>query len=214
MAWKTGTSFGFRDAWAIGTTPEYVIGVWAGNADGEGRPGLTGISAAAPILFDLAGIMKSVPWFTPPYEEMTTITVCAGSGYRAGPDCPDTREEQVYINGLRSEVCPYHRMIHLNRSGTHQVTADCVPASEIINEPWFVLPPAMEYFYRQKHSEYKILPPFAPGCGNEKSIPVMEFIYPTSGIKIFIPRDHTGELTRVISEVVHRNPVQKDLLAS
>ena len=43
LAWKTGTSFGFRDAWAVGTTPEYVIGVWAGNADGEGRPGLTGI---------------------------------------------------------------------------------------------------------------------------------------------------------------------------
>ena len=209
MAWKTGTSFGFRDAWAIGTTPEYVIGVWVGNADGEGRPGLTGISAAAPILFDLAGIMKSVPWFTPPYEEMTTVTVCAGSGYRSGPDCPDTREEQVYINGLRSEVCKYHRMIHLDRTGTHQVTADCVPASEIINEPWFVLPPAMEYFYRQKHSEYKILPPFARGCGNEKSIPVMEFIYPTYGIKIFIPRDHTGELTRVISEVVHRDQSKK-----
>ena len=57
LAWKTGTSFGFRDGWAVGTTPEYVVGVWAGNADGEGRPGLTGISAAAPILFDLVNLM-------------------------------------------------------------------------------------------------------------------------------------------------------------
>ena len=48
LAWKTGTSFGFRDGWAVGTTPGYVVGVWTGNADGEGRPGLTGISAAAP----------------------------------------------------------------------------------------------------------------------------------------------------------------------
>ena len=209
IAWKTGTSFGFRDAWAVGTTPDYVIGVWAGNADGEGRPGLTGISAAAPILFDLVGIMNSVPWFTPPYEEMTTVRVCSQSGYRAGPYCPETEEISICLNGLRSDACPYHRMIHLDKLRTKQVTTDCIPASEIINEPWFVLPPAMEYFYRQKHAEYKPLPPYASGCGTGRTIPVMEFIYPTQGIKIFIPRDHTGELTRVISEVVHRNPSKK-----
>jgi penicillin-binding protein 1C len=209
IAWKTGTSFGFRDAWAVGTTPGYVIGVWAGNADGEGRPGLTGISAAAPILFEIIGIMNHVQWFTPPYEELTTVSVCSKSGFRAGPDCPETEEISVCINGLRSEACPYHSIIHLDKTNTRQVNADCVPASEITNEPWFVLPPAMEYFYRQKHPEYKPLPPFAAGCASGKSLPVMEFIYPTPGIKIFIPRDHTGEFTRVIAEVVHRNPSKK-----
>jgi penicillin-binding protein 1C len=209
IAWKTGTSFGFRDAWAVGTTPDYVVGVWAGNADGEGRPGLTGIACAAPILFDLTGIMKPATWFTPPYGEMTAIRVCSSSGYRAGPDCPETKEVSACVNGLRSDVCPYHRIIHLNKSRTKQVTSDCVPVSEIINESWFVLPPAMEYFYRQKHPGYKSLPPFAAGCRPGKSLPVMEFIYPTPGIKIFIPRDHTGELTRVIPEVVHRNPSKR-----
>jgi penicillin-binding protein 1C len=209
IAWKTGTSFGFRDAWAVGTTPDYVIGIWAGNADGEGRPGLTGISAAAPILFDLAGLMKPVPWFNPPYKEMTTVSVCSQSGYRAGPDCPETKESSICINGLRSNACPYHTIIHLDKTRTKQVTAGCVPASEIINEQWFVLPPAMEYFYRQKHPEYKPLPPFAAGCPTGKGLPVMDFIYPTQGIEIFIPRDHTGELTRVISEVVHRNSSKK-----
>ena len=42
IAWKTGTSFGNRDAWAIGVSTNYVVGVWVGNADGEGRPGITG----------------------------------------------------------------------------------------------------------------------------------------------------------------------------
>jgi penicillin-binding protein 1C len=209
LAWKTGTSFGFRDAWAVGTTPDFVIGVWAGNADGEGRPGLTGISAAAPILFDLVNTMKSGSWFTPPYDEMTMISVCSKSGFRAGPDCTETEEISACINGLRSEVCPYHKPIHLNRSRTWQVTADCASPSDIVNEPWFILPPAMEYFYRQKHPEYKTLPPPAPGCTDEKSIPVMEFIYPTQGIRIFIPRDQSGQLTRVIPEVVHRNPSKK-----
>jgi penicillin-binding protein 1C len=113
------------------------------------------------------------------------------------------------LNGLRSEACPYHQIIHLNKSKTQQVTSDCASPDEIINESWFVLPPAMEYFYRKKHPEYKTLPPVAPGCIISKSIPVMEFIYPTSGIKIFIPRDQTGTLTRVITEVVHRNPSKK-----
>ncbi len=57
IAWKTGTSYGFRDAWAVGVTPRHVVGVWVGNADGEGRPGLTGYSAAAPVLFDLFDLL-------------------------------------------------------------------------------------------------------------------------------------------------------------
>jgi penicillin-binding protein 1C len=209
IAWKTGTSFGFRDAWAVGTTPDYVIGVWAGNADGEGRPGLTGISAAAPIMFDLAGLVESGKWFAMPEEDLTMIRVCSQSGFRAGPDCPETEEIAACANGLRTEVCPWHRIVHLNKSMTMQVTTDCASQSEIVNMSWFVLPPAMEYFYRLKHSGYKPLPPVAPGCNGIKGIEVMEFIYPTQGIKIFIPRDQTGQLTRVISEVAHRNPTKK-----
>jgi len=206
LAWKTGTSFGFRDGWAVGTTPKYVTGVWAGNASGEGRPGLTGITAAAPLMFDLVNLLKSGTWFKPPYEDLTMIRVCSRSGFRAGPDCQETMEIQACINGLRSEACPWHQVVHLNKSKTFQVTSECASPGDITNESWFILPPAMEYFYRKKHSEYKTLPPVARGCSAAKSISVMEFIYPTAGIKIFIPRDQTGELTRVIAEVVHRTP--------
>jgi penicillin-binding protein 1C len=209
LAWKTGTSFGFRDGWAVGTTPGYVVGVWTGNADGEGRPGLTGISAAAPILFDLVNLMGSGVWFNTPNEDITMIQTCRKSGFRAGPDCPETIEIPSCINGLRSEACPYHQIIHLNKFKTLQVTSDCSSPNDIINLPWFVLPPAMEYFYKQKHPEYKTLPPVAPGCTTGKNIPVMEFIYPASGIRIFIPRDQTGKLTRMIPEVAHRNPSKK-----
>jgi len=209
LAWKTGTSFGFRDAWAVGTTPGYVIAVWAGNADGEGRPGLTGVSAAAAVMFDLAGIMKQDEWFSPPLEALTAVEVCRESGYRAGPDCPDRVEVFAGINGLRAETCPWHTVVHLDSTRSMQVTAGCVPAAEIKNEPWFVLPPAMEYFYRQKHPGYRPLPPFAPGCSPDRTRLEMEFIYPTNGIRIFIPRDHTGEKTHVIAEAVHRDPSEK-----
>ena len=106
LAWKTGTSFGFRDGWAIGTTPQYVVGVWVGNASGEGRPGLTGISAAAPVMFDLVNLTQHGAWFNIPDEDLTMITVCKKSGFRAGSDCPETTDIPACVNGLRSEVLP------------------------------------------------------------------------------------------------------------
>ena len=155
----------------MGTTPGYVVGVWTGNADGEGRPGLTGTSAAAPILFDIVSMMGSQTWFSTPDEDLTMIEVCTSSGFRAGPDCPETEAVQACVNGLRSEVCPYHRIIHLNRAKTLQVTSDCASPDDILNVPWFILPPAMEYFYRQKHPEYKVLPPASPGCAVRQEYP-------------------------------------------
>lgn len=207
LAWKTGTSFGFRDGWAVGTTPLYVIAVWVGNADGEGRPGLTGITAAAPILFDLVNLTGTGQWFETPYDDLTTIKVCTRSGFRAGPDCPETTEIQANVNGLRTIACPYHKIIHLDRTGTRQVTSQCEAPEFIRNVSWFILPPAIEYFYRQKHPDYKPCPPPAPGCSPD--VPVMEFIYPSPGVKIFIPRDQTGKRTRIIAETAHRNPSKK-----
>jgi penicillin-binding protein 1C len=209
LAWKTGTSFGFRDGWAVGTTPDYVIAVWTGNADGEGRPGLTGITAAAPILFDLVNLMGTGPWFRKPVEDLTLIRTCRQSGCRAGPDCPETAETEACVSGLRSEMCRFHQVVHLNAAGTMQVTSECENPAEIRNVPWFILPPAMEYFYRRRHPEYRPLPPVAPGCAAGKDIAVMEFIYPAPGIKIFIPRDETGAYTRIVAEAAHRDPSKK-----
>jgi len=91
-----------------------------GNATGEGRPGLTGITAAAPLMFDLVSLLEPGAWFKTPDEELTMIRVCSKSGFRAGPDCPETVEIQACINGLRSEACPYHQIVHLNKSETLQ----------------------------------------------------------------------------------------------
>src|SRR3546814_8542069 len=73
IAWKTGTSFGFRDGWAVGLTPSHVVCVWVGNDDGEGRPGLTGINTAAPILIDLFDLLPSSGWFTPPLADRKSV---------------------------------------------------------------------------------------------------------------------------------------------
>jgi penicillin-binding protein 1C len=204
IAWKTGTSFGYRDAWAIGTTPEYVVAVWAGNADGEGRPGLSGISSAAPLLFDIFRLLQPREWFTRPEEGMTLTEVCAASGYRAGPGCTLKREEWVPETGLRSDACPYHIVINLDTTGTYRVNISCAQPGEMISRSWFVLPPAMEYYYRMRNPSYRTLPPFRTGCNDDRQVPSMEFLYPPRDARIFIPRNLQGQMMSMLPEIAHR----------
>ncbi len=201
IAWKTGTSFGFRDAWAVGITRDYVVAVWAGNADGEGRQGLTGATAAAPLLFDVFDLLPVSGWFNAPADELEKITICANSGYRAGANCNEVKEVLV-PRGSKVKVCPWHKKIHLNTSGTYRVNAACFPVSEMQHKNWFVLPPAMEYYYRQNNPAYSTLPPLMPGC--TPNIENMEFIYPRQLNKVFIPRYLDGTPGQIIFELVHR----------
>lgn len=205
VAWKTGTSFGFRDAWAIGTTPSHIVAVWAGNADGEGRPGLSGIASAAPLLFDIIRLLPpSASWFARPEEGMTLASLCAASGYRAGPDCPETREEWIPETGLRSDACPYHTVVTLDTTETYRVNSSCASPREMVPRSWFILPPAMEYYYRMRNPSYRTLPPFRQGCSDDKTVPSMEFIYPPRDARIFIPRSLQGQMMSMLPEIAHR----------
>jgi penicillin-binding protein 1C len=206
VAWKTGTSFGYRDAWAIGTTPDYVVAVWTGNADGEGRPGLSGITSSAPLLFDIIRLLQpsTSHWFARPGEGMTLTEVCAASGYRAGPLCEEKRQEWIPEAGLRSEACPYHLSVALDASEKYRVSTACYSPSEMVIRPWFVLPPAMEYYYRMRNPSYHTLPPFLKGCADDTRVPSMEFIYPPRDARIFIPRSLGGEMMSILPEIAHR----------
>ncbi len=204
VAWKTGTSFGFRDAWAVGVNPEYLVAVWVGNADGEGRPGLTGVLAAAPLMFEVFQLLPAASWFEPPYDELVELEVCRQSGYRVGPDCGESEIQRVPVSAARGEACPYHRIVHLDRSGKFRVRAGCYEVARMNPTPWFVLSPVMEWYYRKSDPTYRSLPPFLPGCA-EPAGDVMEMIYPRESSRIFIPRGLDGERSRVVLEVAHRN---------
>jgi penicillin-binding protein 1C len=210
IAWKTGTSFGFRDGWAIGITPKYVVGVWVGNTTGEGRTGLTGINTAAPALFEIFRLLPVTrDWFDMPAGEMVKISVCRESGYRAGPYCTDTDEMWVPVSGLRSPVCPYHQLVHLDKTAQWQVNSDCVPPDQIVNKSWFVLPPAMEYYYKSKNYQYHSLPPFRADCSTADKGQPMELIYPKEGAKIYIPLEADGKRGRMICNAAHRQAGMK-----
>ncbi len=204
VAWKTGTSFGFRDGWAIGLTPDHVVCVWVGNADGEGRPGLTGIETAAPILFEIFGLLPSGDWFAPPIDRMISTAVCTESGHLAGADCPHPENLYIPAAGFKSASCPYHQTIHTDLSGQYQVSAACVSTDAIRTQSWFVLPPAMAYYYQRRNSSYRELPPYAPGCTTGDLTHAMEMIYPKNHAKLYIPLEIDGKRGQVIFNAAHR----------
>ncbi|MDO5575660.1 MAG: hypothetical protein Q4F84_01160, partial [Fibrobacter sp.] len=105
IAWKTGTSYGHRDGWAIGVTPDYAVGVWVGNANGSGRPNLTGISTAAPILFELFGLLKSGTWFDKPEMQLSRVNVCQNSGFKAGNNCEKVHSITIHNSGNETPLC-------------------------------------------------------------------------------------------------------------
>jgi len=205
IAWKTGTSFGFRDAWAIGTTKDFVVGVWVGNADGEGRPGLVGVQTAAPILFDVFNLLPNSDWFAKPFDEMQEVSICKKSGHRASPNCDVVENKFVQISGLKTRACPYHVLVHVDASEQYQVNSSCEDIGHISHKSWFVLPPLMAYYYKTKNPFYKVLPPFRADCLGDHAIS-MEFIYPNDNNSIFLPKGFDGTTNELILQIAHSKP--------
>jgi penicillin-binding protein 1C len=204
IAWKTGTSFGFRDAWAIGTTKDYVVGVWVGNADGEGRPGLVGVQTAAPILFDVFDKLPKSDWFEKPFDEMSEIEICTKSGFRATQICEEKKLEYVQNSGIKTAPCPFHVLVNVDQSENYQVNTSCERLENIRQKSWFVLPPLLEYYFRDKNPFYKSLPKFREDClGENKN--VMKFLYPTEKSTIFLPKNFDGKQNELILKVAHSN---------
>jgi penicillin-binding protein 1C len=205
IAWKTGTSYGNRDAWAVGTTPEFTVGIWVGNASGEGRPDLTGVGFAAPILFDVFGLLPPTSQFRQPYDDMVQANICPHSGHIASPYCIESDTLWVPKKSLRTTNCPYHLPVNLDAEGRFRVSSECYEVHRMQRQSWFVLPPAMEWFYRSRNPAYKLLPPWKPGCWDADGRNPMQLIYPPGNVNVMIPREIGGQAGKLVLQAVHRD---------
>ena len=209
ISWKTGTSFGFRDAWAVGTNGRYVVGVWTGNADGEGKEELIGIQTSAPMLFQVFRGLLQQKAFEVPYEDLRDQAVCGQSGYKASPNCTERDTLLVPASAIETLTCPYHILIHLDPTGKYQVTTQCEEYSNIQTVSRFVLPPTAEFYYTKYNSNYQKLPPFKGGCAPPMQQSPITLIYPPKNkMTLFIPINLAGEKEKVIFEAVHRQRSQ------
>ena len=150
------------------------------NADGEGRPGLTGVNSAAPVLFDVFNLFPKSTWFTKPYDELAEIDTCVQSGYLATELC-ETTKSWIPRLGNRFKACPFHHIIHLDKNSNYRVNTSCETLDNIANTSWFTLPPLQEWYYKKQHANYKTLPKLRSDCKQE-TVQTMDFIFPKNNI--------------------------------
>lgn len=207
IAWKTGTSHGAKDAWAVGVTSQYAIGVWVGNSSGRGQQGISGVQSAAPILFSLLKLLPPCPPFPEPSHDLIKRRVCAVSGFPAGPDCPRIVENITPKRELTVPSCPYHAQHFLNQEGTHRVHANCYPRERMQRVLFFTLPPLQAFYYQRAHPEYSPLPPWLPGCEPDQREQPIDFVYPTlQRAKLSTPRNLKGEVSPIVFHATHSLP--------
>ena len=211
IAWKTGTSFGFRDGWAVGVSPKYVVGVWVGNSDGEGRPGLTGARTAGMVMFDVFNSLPSSRWFGIPYGDLYEVETCHESGFIKGMNCTASPADTILVckKGLDALPCPYHIRVHLSEDMKYRVFENCAGSRGIVHTSWFVLPASWEMFYREQHPSYMPLPPYSPECLGESHTRTMEFIYPYPNSVVALPKQLDGSQGMLVFELAHRSPGSK-----
>lgn len=199
VAWKTGTSWGSRDAWAIGTTSRYVVGVWVGNSTGEGRAGLTGVGFAAPVMFDIFTLLDGSAWFDQPYEDMIEAKICKHSGHLASAICAEVEVQELPRTCIAATPCPYCRLVHLSADGAWQVNSSGEPVDQIRTEGRFVLPPVQEYYFASHTASYQPLPPLRPDCQME-SREQFSIIMPEHNSTVILPRNFGGKPEKLVMQ--------------
>ncbi len=208
IAWKTGTSYGLRDAWAVGSSARYTVGVWAGNADGRSVAQLSGASTAAPLMFEVFDMLKRSQWIEEPIVDLKEIEVCKDDGYLSGGRC-ETVLTKIPEQSNFDLITPNHRTVHVETGGQYLVHGACESIENMNNVDWFILPPSQELYWRAHNSSYKVLPPWRKDCIRELASYTNEnpidLVYPTPGSKIYIPVELDGKRGAAVFQAVHRD---------
>ncbi len=206
LAWKTGTSYGQRDAWAVGVSPTWTVAVWVGNFSGEGNPSLGGAQTAGPLLFDIFNrLPKDLDraWFPRPDANLTTTTLCLHSGRPIGPDCPHGAQALMPRHGRPMDRCTYHRGIVLNGSGTHQVCSLCWEPGDHRRARQTVYPPDVAQFLRERGTALPDPPPHKEDCPAQSVANPLQILYPESESRLQVGRDFDGEQQKIVLRAAH-----------
>jgi len=198
VAWKTGTSYGHRDAWAVGMSRRYTIGVWVGNFDGRPRQGISGSQHAGPLLFDL---FRSIdPEGVAPAPELVpaeTIEVCAGSHELPGPWCP-ARLRVPYLPGRsRLAACSWHRRVLVDASSGELLAGDCLAGRRTAFRLLTVPPAELLAWWRAQGNPVEGPPPLSPACQGVPAGEPPRIVSPDASTPYRMRRDAPPEYQRI-----------------
>ncbi len=196
IAWKTGTSYGRRDAWSIGYNKEYTIGVWVGNFPGIGVPEMNGASHAAPLLFKIFNNIdydSKADWFLPS-EDMDYRLVCSESGLPPQDFC-ENQIMDAYIPGVSpSQKCQHMKPVFLSPEREISYCRSCLPDAGYRKELMPNLTPELITFYEENSIPYTKIPPHNPKCSRvfEENAPIITSL--NEGVEYVLMKDEGQQL--------------------
>ncbi len=208
IAWKTGTSYGHKDAWAVGVNPEYTIAVWCGNFNGDGNNNLSGVASAGPILFDVLQLQQTKnkkEWFEKSDMDYKMLKVCSLSGFRASEACSETVEIEVPYGMRPLKQCEYHQHRFFSENEKNQCCSRCWDEIGSVKKTVCIYPPDIAYYLREKGQYIDKIAPHYPECPAYTSENSLKIIYPNMEAKLFLPRDYNGKTQSVVCRVGHRS---------
>ncbi len=188
IAWKTGTSYGRRDAWSIGYDPEWTVGVWVGNASGEGNPELVGTLSAAPLLFEIFDALKSGKkqgWFSQP-PEVGFRQVCALSGMIPTPSCPDTKEEMFIYSISPSSPCNFHLQFDIDDRTGARLCSHCREGRKFSEKTFIKWPQEVANWMRANNLRVEEVPAHLSSCPYQDEGKPPQIISPAEGDRFLL----------------------------
>ncbi|MEQ9219366.1 MAG: penicillin-binding protein 1C [Cyclobacteriaceae bacterium] len=207
IAWKTGTSYGHKDAWAVGTTPQWTVVVWVGNFDGESNKALAGMTSAGPLLFNIFQVLPGADeWFTPVDMDYVTVRTCKHTGFYASQDCPEVVNTKAPYNMKPLRVCPFHERYYVEHN--HRVCSRCWKGTQQLTHQ-LAFSADINYYLRQNGNLITTVPPHQPGCPVGREGDALQIIYPLTDANIFIPKDFDGQHQQLIAKVASQFPDRK-----
>ncbi len=199
VAWKTGTSYGHRDAWAVGFSARYTIGVWVGNFDGKPRKGISGSQHAGPLLFDLFRALETGGRGPVKPEGLIEdeIEVCALSHQLPGPFCTD-RVRIPYLPGrTRLTACAIHRRMLVDAKTGELLAGDCVGRRPHELRLFTLYPPELVAWWRSQGAPVRDAPRMAAGCEGIPDGDPPRIVSPDGNTPYRLRRDSPAEFQKI-----------------
>jgi penicillin-binding protein 1C len=208
IAWKTGTSYGHKDAWAVGCTPQWTIVVWVGNFDGTPNKSLSGMRSAGPLMFNILNALpeeRSKSWFKANPHDFVKVKLCRQTGFYPSDNCTDKIEVQAPKKMRPLKTCQYHQKYVIDPLEHHAVCSYCW-SGDRMEQYVLKYPPDVNYYLRKNGKVVEKDPVHNPDCKIAQERDILQIIYPLQQANIFIPKDFDGNYQPLVSRLATHFP--------
>jgi len=196
IAWKTGTSYGRRDAWSVGYNKAFTVGVWCGNFSGAGVPELSGANIATPLLFKIFNSIdydSDEEWFEPP-KGCELRQVCSETGLPPGPNCTNLIADFFIPLVSSTKVCGHLQEVKVSQDSSISYCEACAPQTGYIKKLYKVFDPELQDYFRATGTPYQIIPPHNPQCERIFKGEGPNITFPINGAEYFMDEKHPEPL--------------------